>query len=655
MFTVVITEQTHLDGIEEYKPFLLPFFQDSDVTFCQWRPDGETLFDAVPELAATVSRHSRWRLIVVCGEEGLTRKNPFDLVPYAAPQWPDGMEQAEYLQLRRQAKFAAFEQAARNPLTKLMTWLCQSPTITSGRNQAEELDPEFGEYQAEIRKKEELRQQIRREETLEITLPSEILCVARRCYQEAEYDLQTSWARSRDCQYSRFYDWNLYFDKMRYLIFDTLPKNHRNYTFDYIRYLCALTLLAKNEVPQSSLNPNRVYNLQCDTDEQALRQLLARYDGKLAATQTHLEFEQRELKRKVQPRLSDQDVQTIFCTGASVAVTAPAEFETGPLYVSGSELGFSTDCPTDEEEYWDKGYRDSKRALVKFMKQPRRALKKAATELRRLNGADLDHAIRLNEFQLEDVADYVAEEELHMVSTHTKSFYNTERYDKQMEEQNKRIRTVIDKRMTRKRTVLLGIAALVCYAVSFLPVMVTNMELDTGLELVLDLAYVGVGLLALIGFATLLFLRHPIKKGIRDYNGIMKGIVSDVDHSMALYSKYLSHACNVMRGSSVLNFRQEHESPEQQKMRIFKKHCFDLIRKREELREIFGTFLDEGIQTDGSERYEYDFSRPVDYPYPLPFGSGQRRRVEFLQKGNTVEVPVAFVQRMHIRREDLYD
>ena len=191
MFTVVITEQTHLDGIEEYKPFLLPFFPDSDVTFCQWRPDGETLFDAVPELAATVSRHSRWRLIVVCGEEGLTRKNPFDLVSYAAPQWPDGMEQAVYLKLRRQAKFAAFEQAARNPLTKLMTWLCQSPTITSGRNQAEELDPEFGEYQAEIRKKEELRQQIRREETLEITLPSEILCVARRCYQEAEYDLGT--------------------------------------------------------------------------------------------------------------------------------------------------------------------------------------------------------------------------------------------------------------------------------------------------------------------------------------------------------------------------------------------------------------------------------------------------------------------------------
>lgn len=655
MFTVVITEQTHLDSIEEYKPFLLPFFEDSNVVFCPWHMEGETLFEAVPDLAATVSRHNRWRLIVVCGEEGLTRKNPFDLVPYREPECPGDMAQEDYLALVRQAKFAAFEQAAKKPLVKLMTWLCQSPTVTAGRNQAEELDPEFGEYMAEIQKKEELRRQIRREENLEITLPSEVICIARRCYQEAEYDLQTSWSRNLDCRYSRFYDWNLYFDKMRYLIFDTLPKNHRNYTFDYIRFLCALALLAKNEVPQSSLNPNRVYNLQCETDEEALRQLLGRYDAKLAATQEHLEFQQRELARREHPRLSDQDVQTIFCTGASVAVTAPAEFDEGTLYVSGRELGLSTDCPTDEESYWDKGYRESKRAFVKFLKLPRRALKKATTELRRLNGADLDHAINLNEFQLEDVADYVAEEELHMVNTRTNSFFDTERYEKQMEAQNKRIRTITDKRMTRKRTILLGVAALVLYALSFVPVMITNFYEDSGLGLILDVAYVGVGILALIAFLTLLCLRWPLKKSYSDYNGIMKGIVNDVDHSMTLYSKYLSHACNVMRGHSVLNFRAEHESPDEMKMRVYKKHCFDLLRKREELREIFGSFMSANGPTEPAEGYQYDFTRPVDYPYPLPYSADQRKRVEFLQKGNTVEVSVDFVQCMRIRREDLYD
>lgn len=654
MFTVVITEQTHLDSMEEYKPFLLPFFEDSDVTFCPWNMEGETIFDAVPDLAATVSRHNRWRLIVVCGEEGLTQKNPFDLVPYRKPDCPPDMAQEEYLSLVRQAKFAAFEQAAQKPLVKLMTWMCQSPTVTEGRNQAEALDPEFAEYMAEIRKKEELRSRIRREGDLEITLPAEVICVARRCYQEAEYDLQTSWSRSLDCRYSRFYDWNLYFDKMRYLIFDTLPKNHRNYTFDYIRFLCALALLARNEVPQSSLNPNRVYNLQCETDEGALRQLLSRYDGKLAATQEYLELQQRGLTRRENPRLSDQDVQVIFCTSSAIAVTSPAEFDKGALYVSGRDLGLSTDYPVDEESYWEKGYRESKRAFVKFMKMPRRALKKATTELRRLNGADLDHAINLNEFQLEDVADYVAEEELHMVNTPTSSFYDTERYDSRMEDQSKQIRSITEKRMTRKRTVILAITALVLYALSFLPVMITNYYEKTGLELILNLAYVGIGILALIAFITLLFLRWPLRKGYSKYNGIMRDIVNDVDYSMAQYSKYLSHVCNVMRGNSVLNFRAEHESPDEMKIRVYKKHCFDLLRKREELREIFGPFLPEG-RSNTEEAYQYDFTRPVDYPYPLPYSADRRKRVEFLEKGNTVEVPVDFVQRMRLRREDLYD
>ena len=655
MFTVVLTEQEHLDSIGEYKTFLKPFLDNSNIAFCRWLPEGDSLVEAVPELYNTVSRHERWRLILVCDEEGLSKTNPFDLVDHKDPVRGEDMEEADYLALRRQARIESYTKAARKPMTRLMTWLCQPPLVTRGMNNAQDLDAEFAEYLAQTAAKEDLRAAIIGDSVPEVTLPAEVICLARRCCDREERDLQTSWSIRQSSQYSRFYDYNLYFDKMRYLVFDILPKNHRNYTIDYIRFLYAVMLLAQNETPMGALAPNRVYTLDCRNDEAALSRVLGAYDAKLAATQEHLEFQQRELARREHPRLSDQDVQTIFCTGASVAVTAPAEFDEGTLYVSGRELGLSTDCPTDEESYWDKGYRESKRAFVKFLKLPRRALKKATTELRRLNGADLDHAINLNEFQLEDVADYVAEEELHMVNTRTNSFFDTERYEKQMEAQNKRIRTITDKRMTRKRTILLGVAALVLYALSFVPVMITNFYEDSGLGLILDVAYVGVGILALIAFLTLLCLRWPLKKSYSDYNGIMKGIVNDVDHSMTLYSKYLSHACNVMRGHSVLNFRAEHESPDEMKMRVYKKHCFDLLRKREELREIFGSFMSANGPTEPAEGYQYDFTRPVDYPYPLPYSADQRKRVEFLQKGNTVEVSVDFVQCMRIRREDLYD
>ena len=655
VFTVVITEQAHLDSIQEYRSFLKPFLDREHIAFCRWRTDGASLSDAVPELASTVSRHENWRLIVVCNEDGLHLKNPFEVVSYRKPEWPRGMDQQDYLELVRQSKFAAFEQAARQPLTRLMTWLCQSPTVSMERSPAYE-DPEFAEYVAEFRRKQELRQAIRAGEEPEFTLPSEILCLAKRCYREAEYDIQTSWALHQDHLYSRFYDWNLYFDKMRYLVFDILPKNHRNYTFDYIRFLYALMLLAEHEVPKGSLNPNRVYALSCENDEEALKRLLGRFDSKLAATQDSLNGKIRELQRKEKPRLSDQDAQMIFCSNVTVPVTTAGDFDTGTLYVSPKGLGLSTDCPRDEDNAWDTGYQKSRRALAKYMKYPRRALKKTATELRRLNTADLDEAGRLNAFQLEDVADHTAEEELKMVATRTCDLYDTERYTKDMEAQSKRIHSVIETRMTRAGTVALGSVILGCYLVGFLPMLLTNTATVKGVTFSLYFLLSGLALMAAVGLVTLFFLRRPLRAGYSDYNGIMKGVVDDVDGSLLQYSLYLSHACNMMRGYSVLNFRQEHENPEEVKLRVLKKHLCDLQRTREELREVFGPFLPETVEEgEPQDGFAYDFSRPVDFAYPIPYSPDGRGQIEFLQVGNTVEVPVDFVRRMSIRREDLYD
>ena len=68
-------------------------------------------------------------------------------------------------------------------------------------------------------------------------------------------------------QYNRFYDWNMYFDKMRYLVFDILPKENRRYEVDYIRFLSVLLLLANNELPPDGLRPNLVYTLDCHHGE----------------------------------------------------------------------------------------------------------------------------------------------------------------------------------------------------------------------------------------------------------------------------------------------------------------------------------------------------------------------------------------------------
>ena len=87
------------------------------------------------------------------------------------------------------------------------------------------------------------------------------------------------------------------------------------------------------------------------------------------------------------------------------------------------------------------------------------------------------------------------------------------------------------------------------------------------------------------------------------------------------------------------------------------KHLADIRRTREELREVFGRYVreDADIDPDKVDAYFYDFSRAVDFPYPVPSSEGMNCQIEFMQPGNTVQVPVNFVKRITVRREELYD
>ena len=121
-----------------------------------------------------------------------------------------------------------------------------------------------------------------------------------------------------------------------------------------------------------------------------------------------------------------------------------------------------------------------------------------------------------------------------------------------------------------------------------------------------------------------------------------------------LFSKYLSHGCNVMRGYQVLNKFQSHEDPEVGQIKVLKKHRMDILRCREELHEVFGKFLTQP-PVEPQTPYQYDFHRPVDYPYPLPHEEDRDAQIEFVQPGHVISVPVDFVRRVTIRMEELYD
>jgi hypothetical protein len=170
----------------------------------------------------------------------------------------------------------------------------------------------------------------------------------------------------------------------------------------------------------------------------------------------------------------------------------------------------------------------------------------------------------------------------------------------------------------------------------------------------LILVAVTLAAMAGVGYVCLWFLRHGLRKKYSDFNGAMGDVVHRVTHSNDKFSEYLSHACNVMRGYSVLNNYAENDDPSSSMERVLKKHRMDILRTREELRDSFGQYISPG-ETYEEEPYLYDFSRPVDYNYPLVYRESQRGFMEFLEPGNDIAVPVSFVRSITVRLEELYE
>lgn len=676
MFTVVIAQQAYMDKLKEFKPYLKPYLSNFNVAYCTWFPEAQSISEAVPELNDTVAREKNWRAVIICDETGLHRKNPFLTVPLSLPKQKEDEDTGEYLEKTRELKFAAFEQAAKQPFTKLVTYLHKDPLISGvsidipqfSQEEAEDGEKildyaarrdylQYNEYLAEAKEKERLRAQIRDGSVLRAALPKEVICIAKRTYTERGDEIRSSWSSSQLRPYSRFYDWNLYFDKMRYLVFDILPKSDNSYTFDCLRFMNAVAILASNDTPSDALQPNTVYRLICDVNEDALQTSICTYDAKMSVTADSLLKKIQDIKTAEKPRLTDAEAQKLFCVSTPISVNVPPDTMLDGLTVSPENIGLATDCPEDEATAWTIGFRNSQKAFLHFMKQPRRSLKQAAEDVHCREYANFRQIPRLNEFQLEDIREHTQDEELQMISTDTCSLYDVDGYLKELSSAGEKVKEEIGIRMRKKQTVAIGAAVLLCCLICFLPMLFSNVNSAKafGFSLLLTVAFLAIA--ALTAWVVLLCIRAVLKKRYGDYNNTVMGIRSRVNSSMQQYAACMTHSCNVLRGNSVINYRTKAGDPDRKEILVLRKHISDIEESRSELYSIFGMYLREKkhVKVSAEDCYDYDFSRPEDYEYPIVFSEAQATQVEFFQPDAYVSVPIDFVRRMSAGREELYD
>ena len=696
MFTVLIAEKEHIDAIQqENKLFFEPFLENKELAFCEWNPAGQCLLDAVPGLQDAVGRTKKWRAVIInkTTPEQLKQQNPFDIVnlsrvqeiamPAQQPEEGETLDDWEakwkaYYADVAAAKKSIYTDALSNPLQKLSTWLCFRPEDYILQEVKEKQDVhdwameqlenvqikpsarlemlERKRYKTDLRTKEMLRREFIDGKYLNIAYPIEVHCISIRTADTTFFDPDPYWNARNESEYSTFADRNMFFDKMRFMVFDLLAPTHRNFRNDYIRFLASVLIFISNPIPNSSLQARRLYQLESETDDAPLCTMVSSYDKKLAATSDVIEGQMEKIRSEIPGELSDKAAEALFCTPKDVPVVLDETCKTEDVLAE-MDYGLFFNVPENEFHKWNRDYEKSGKALAYVAKQQIRALRKGVAQSHFASDVTDVNVSRLTPLQIDDVREYTENAENQMVDSIPPDMTDISRYTNKLQEESQNVRKVVSHRMTIQTTLTLGGICLGLYLLCFLPFVFSKANTIKSILTAVLLSGAVLGALAVVMFVTLLILRMSVCKAVRGYNQKANEILSEIESTLKRFSQYLSAFSNARRGHAVQNYASKNLDVYTKSLRIRKRHQEDIRKKRAYLAERYGDYLAGSAYCDEtmSRPYEYDFDQRVEYNYPAPFLAGDSRQIEFISNGNYVTVPSSYVTRIIARMEGLYE
>ncbi|MCH5191303.1 MAG: hypothetical protein J1F23_03975 [Oscillospiraceae bacterium] len=675
MLTVVICDEHIIsDCKEKYNMYIKPLLKSKDVAFCAWNTEADSLDKALPTLKSLINRQDEWQALIINDsftweEEHTYRLNPFDYV--GAEHLPSELSSVDEVLSFRERKKASCEKAMSNPLMRLSAWLCGSQMKNKPQTDyLEDLsDVADAEYFADLKERSlsALEVEIDRYRAYKYELlskcflpdgelfnyPKSVVAVAERSKNSEQEIFETVWKEHTEFDYSKFYQDNLYPDRLRYILYDMPYKNGVRSEKAYFSFIVLILLLAGTPYPGEALRANRVYNIKLEMDPQKVGELFRQYNSKLVASLIRIDNISKSLDKRLEQPIDYKTVREELETDVVIPVRTNSEFNTEELFAQYGGIGLSGDCPTQEDVFWDSQYHDILIKFTRFLREPRRAVKSAVqNSFHRNSVIEDERALRMNEFQTEDIEINLLDEEQKMVETVTTRLFDTANCMKKLENADKELRNTIGQRMSKKKTLFVGLFAVTAYLIGFLPLIFGNINTSESVLFSIAMTLIVLGLFSLVGLVYLFVLRHRLIKLFKSFNAQMHGILADIQHGLNKFSEYLSHACNVMRKYSLLNYMKVGKK---QKYNTLELHKNDIEKCMLQTNELFAEIVPANYRTvTDAEPYNYDFTVAQHYDYDMPY-SGLPNKVEFMQTGNIVNIPVDYVEAITLTREELYD
>ena len=517
-------------------------------------------------------------------------------------------------------------------------------------------DLEKEQYRNELRAKEEIRREFVGEDTLSIACPKEIYCISRRTSINGFFNPENFWNIRSKIEYSEFCDRNMYFDKMRFLVFDLLPETHKNFRYDKIRFLSTLLVFASNNVPSSTMEARKLYVLECENDDDPLFTLTTSYDKKLAATYEVIDNEIDRIYSEIPGELTDKVAESLFCSPINVEVRLDDNCNFDALFPE-DDYALLPSSPDLEVARWKQSFKGVQKAYGNIIRQQRRSVKKGIDKLNLSSELSEANISRLTPFQLDDIKDHTENIENEMVAALPPELAEVSKYEKIMQEKADNVKNVLATRISKVAAITVSSIILVLTLLLYAPFILANLSTPETLSTTLVMLGVILTILAAALIITLIVLKLPLREAVNDFNNTMRYVMAEINGTIRKFSKYFSLSSSVRRGYKVQGFAAKNLDEYTKSIRIRRKHQEDIRKKRAELDEMYLEFIGDSKYYENTmiQPYDYDFDNKVEYEYAAPFLAGFRRNIDFLEKGNHVEVPSGYITNISVRMEEIYD
>ncbi len=672
MHTVIILNQHSSDLLQDFKFLFKPFLDKGLISFCDWNESGTDIQTSVPDLYNLIKGKHEWRALVL-GTDSMREqppkfipdeKNPFDFVSECSEE---GIPKKSNVPVIRMAHMlCGYPMATVKQFEKGFEYFDTEINETRRVREADlteeeklQLGSEYGDLLKSIYMEKVVdsaihtaQKQLEEEYAFMDVRPRDVIFISTRKHQMDEEDIFASWNTQLEMESSNFCARNKYPNSCRFMCYDiTNPENSR-YMRELVELWLSVLTVALNKIPASTLQAYRLYRLGIDISYQDMSSLINGHLDKLEAV---YQFIQERMRMKpdysFEPEeelVEEQRIPVIYESNAGKN-----------LLIKTSSVGLSKNCPRDEMEFWIRQVFEKQRNVEWFLKEPRRAIDKAAQYMKDKANSFCGEEYELDRFQVMDLEQEMERLEQEMLECNTQGIVDDKKIKAELKEIDKKVRKDISVRMDKGVVLGTGLIALIVYLMGFVPYMYNSAMQGTSEFLSALMMSFGALLIVTIGgLIALLVLRSRIVKSMERFNRAIKRMIVKVNTLSDKFGEYFSIVCSYMKAQSVyagIRLKSDSMSSARFTLRAHKQALKLSIAQSEEFAASYGikreaeairnvtSFFDETKLPKDNRLYYFEANTSVADGIPL---NGT---------GDYVTAPYKFIAKLKIEREDIFD